>query len=231
MGEIQVVILLPETVVFNNVRRLFVLFPILAIAGCSGALGNFAGKIVAQPDPTIELLESELRWMEDNLYRMDYQLDCCLEHLESARRNNATLRIELAENRNGSSNASSTSPALPTRANTTNDVEGFDEEKALDDEDLYDLSAPVIKLGVPAKDEDEADETNPAVGDGESDPSTENPDERIPRRAVSRAERVPLGPSIGAGSRQVARGWRARRSGDQRRHSRVVGLLVSHPDR
>ncbi len=25
------------------------------------------------PDPTVDLLESELRWMEDNLYQMDHR--------------------------------------------------------------------------------------------------------------------------------------------------------------
>jgi len=28
----------------------------------------------SQPNPSIELLESELRWMEDQLYAMDYEL-------------------------------------------------------------------------------------------------------------------------------------------------------------
>ncbi len=48
------------------------------------------------PDPSIELLESELRWMEDQLYLMDRQQDNTSSQLESCQRDNRALRNELA---------------------------------------------------------------------------------------------------------------------------------------
>jgi hypothetical protein len=47
------------------------------------------------PDPSIELLESELRWMEDQLYEMDHQLNIHCAQLDSARRANASLRRQV----------------------------------------------------------------------------------------------------------------------------------------
>ena len=77
------------------------------VGGCQRAVRRFSGnaaagivdRVVAQPDSTVELLEAELRWMEDNLYRMDDELDVVLLQLDSARRDNAVLRLELAEAR------------------------------------------------------------------------------------------------------------------------------------
>gem|GEM_PF-2749769 len=65
----------------------------------SSAAGGVVDRVVAQPDSTVELLEAELRWMEDNLYRIDDQLETATLELESARRDNAMLRLELAEAR------------------------------------------------------------------------------------------------------------------------------------
>lgn len=48
------------------------------------------------PDPSIELLESELRWMEDQLYDMDRAMTQNCRTLESCQRENAALRHELA---------------------------------------------------------------------------------------------------------------------------------------
>ena len=68
-------------------RTLFlpVFAAVLVIAGCQSA-----------PDPSIELLESELRWYEDQLYLMDRQLGQCCQQLESVRRYNQALQSELA---------------------------------------------------------------------------------------------------------------------------------------
>ena len=54
-----------------------------ALIGCRG------------PDPSIELLESELRWMEDQLYEMDHQLNLHCAQLDSTRRANASLRQQI----------------------------------------------------------------------------------------------------------------------------------------
>ncbi len=63
---------------------LAVILTCLAPLGCRG------------PDPSIELLESELRCMEDQLYEMDRQLGIYGAQLESCRRYNASLRLQLA---------------------------------------------------------------------------------------------------------------------------------------
>lgn len=63
----------------------------------ASAAGGIADRVIAQPDSTVELLEAELRWMEDNLYRIDDKLETTLLQLESARRDNAMLRLELTE--------------------------------------------------------------------------------------------------------------------------------------
>lgn len=128
----------------------------------SGAAASAVDRIVTQPDSTVELLEAELRWMEDNLYRMDDQLDNALGQLQSARRNNAILRLELAEARRADSTyvpaSSGGSSILRSNGAKSNGGNGaakpkanggdFDEEtKELDDTDPYNLD---ISLGEPA---------------------------------------------------------------------------------
>jgi hypothetical protein len=83
------------------------------------------------PDPSVELLESELRWLEDNLYSLDDQLERCCEQLASAQRNNDVLRKELAAARRPSSEA------RPTEA----------PDRGPPAEDEFDLSPPVVEYG------------------------------------------------------------------------------------
>ncbi|MCA9215287.1 MAG: hypothetical protein KDB27_19605 [Planctomycetales bacterium] len=71
----------------NTARKLLL---VLAVAS-TGLFG-----CQATPDPSIELLESELRWYEDQLYLMDRQLGQCCQQLESTRRYNAALQAEIA---------------------------------------------------------------------------------------------------------------------------------------
>lgn len=126
-------------------------------------------KVVAQPDPTVQLLEAELRWMEDNLYRLDDQLDCCLEDLESARRNNSILRLELAEARKQSASAGKAGygPSNPA-ANVADEL--FDEEQDTEDDTVFDdLAPPSIELGTPD------DTTSPRAGAATSTPSPASP--------------------------------------------------------
>ena len=88
------------------------------------------------PDPTVELLESELRWWEDNFYALDDQLDLCCAQLESARRNNTALRAELA--------AALARDHEPSSA-------GADDYDVETDEELYSLDVPTVELGEPDK--------------------------------------------------------------------------------
>jgi hypothetical protein len=72
---------------------------LLVLAGCQTT------------DPSIELLESEMRWMEDQLYALDQQLDQTCLQLASARNSNRALRRELAELKRQQTVAPGTSPA------------------------------------------------------------------------------------------------------------------------
>ena len=69
--------------VFERHRRLL-LIAVITFAGCQTT------------DPSVELLESELRWMEDQLYSLDRQLDRTCMQLASAKNSNRALQRELA---------------------------------------------------------------------------------------------------------------------------------------
>ncbi len=60
-------------------------------------LPAFLGGCRSTPDPSIELLESELRWYEDQLYLMNRELTTCHHQLESARRFNRSLQSEMSQ--------------------------------------------------------------------------------------------------------------------------------------
>lgn len=141
-------------------HRLFIVLLGLA-CGCNQqrAIRNVTDALVTQPDPTVELLESELRWMEDNLYQLDAQLEASKRQLDSTRRENAALRLELAEQprvRNETSQNESDQPTEPTLSKQ-NQAEGYDEE-SLTDDDLLDF-APKIELGTPERNESNRDPT------------------------------------------------------------------------
>lgn len=64
--------------------RIMTLLILLTLAGCR------------QANPDVEMLESELRWMEDQVYLLDQQLQVKSAELESARRSNTSLKNLLA---------------------------------------------------------------------------------------------------------------------------------------
>ena len=107
------------------------------------------------PNPSIELLESELRWMEDQLYTLDYQLDQQSRQLDSCRRNNTALKNQLHDLQNGQGELSfgqarSEEPtptiSTPTENRSTNpsspptvaapDVDEFEDDLQIPDVDL-----------------------------------------------------------------------------------------------
>ncbi|MFO0914552.1 MAG: hypothetical protein U0795_16455 [Pirellulales bacterium] len=63
---------------------------LLTLAGCR------------QANPDVEMLESELRWLEDQVYLLDQQLQVKSAELESARRSNTSLKNLLATQQSGS---------------------------------------------------------------------------------------------------------------------------------
>lgn len=132
------------TVVFNQTLLCIAVGLLLPLAGCR------------TPDPSVELLESELRWMEDNLYMLDDQLERCCEQLESARRNNAALRTQLAE-----AQTQATASPTPTPADRkSNDDAPFDEESM---DDL--LSIPKVEVN-PTEEELPSDTKTRGAVDG-----------------------------------------------------------------
>ena len=128
--------------------------------------------------------------MEDNLYRMDNELEQTLIQLDSARRDNAVLRFELAEARKATTkNSSSKASSAPAA-----DEGPFDEEvNELSDEELLNLS-PSIELGKP---DSTIREPEPDNGDGGSaDPDgIDNPltpvEERIQIEGLPDPQAVP----------------------------------------
>ncbi|MDG2382575.1 MAG: hypothetical protein P8N76_12975 [Pirellulaceae bacterium] len=102
----------------------FVLALSLILSGCKGT------------DSSIELLESELRWMEDQLYVMDRELANTQAKLDSSQRYNEALKKELKQDKSPASRSVPTpSPAI--------EAETFDES---------DLVIPEIDLGPDADD-------------------------------------------------------------------------------
>ncbi len=135
----------------------------LAAAGCRG------------PDPSIELLESELRWMEDEFYDMDRQLGLHCAQLQSCRQNNAALRQQIAQLERGSASPESGQPQLadpgtdrrsvapaptPTYEEpdlTIPEIEygppSDEADSELDEKDSLDSATPPRETRVPARDD------------------------------------------------------------------------------
>ena len=107
------------------VRHLFFVLALsLSLSGCKGT------------DSSIELLESELRWMEDQLYVMDRELANTQAKLDSSQRYNEALKKEIKQDRGSSSRSVPTpTPAI--------------EEETFDESDLV---IPEIDLGPDADD-------------------------------------------------------------------------------
>jgi hypothetical protein len=123
-------------------------------------------------DPSIELLESEMRCMEDQLYALDRQLDLTFQQLTSANNSNRALRRELAEiQRDRAQTRTAPTPKTAPPAVDVPEIEQFDEQ---------DLTIPRIELGPestegPTSTERAAPQAQPPAqtpGGSESAPST-----------------------------------------------------------
>lgn len=90
-------------------------------------------------DPSVELLESELRWMEDQLYMMDRQLDKCCQQLQKAQLQNQALQKQLDEKQSpASSSTSAGSKGGKPKSNNQSDP---------DELNLDELETPDVDLG------------------------------------------------------------------------------------
>lgn len=87
-------------------------------------------------DPSVELLETEMRWLEDHLYLLDDQLEQKCAQVASCRRENTALRREL--NRQLPANS-----ATPRRAAASTGASDADVESG-------ELTPPNINLGEPS---------------------------------------------------------------------------------
>jgi hypothetical protein len=98
-----------------NTRCALWLTMVLAMAGCR------------TPDPSVDLLEGELRWLEDQLYQAEdeYRLKCA--QLASCRRENQTLRKAASKGARGATlqpldGASSSPEESPERSAPSEDI-------------------------------------------------------------------------------------------------------------
>ena len=109
----------------------------LAPSGCRG------------PDSSIELLESELRGMEDQLYELDRQLSVHCAQLESCRRYNAALRQQLEESlrRPAARPATKAPPTSPPAAGNRTEPKRTAPRGTEPQIDDSDLNVPEIDYG------------------------------------------------------------------------------------
>jgi len=126
-----------------NSRLIVVLLCACALVGC-------------RSDPSIDLLESELRWMEDQLYLLDAELEQTVAELDSCRRENSTLRAEAGQ------------PASRLKSNQPARVSDPQRPR---EPDLPDLTPPSVEPGLPAEPDVQLPEpsTTPPPLDGEDD--------------------------------------------------------------
>ena len=121
----------------NLSQKLVLVLPLFALCGC---------RALQSPDPSVQLLESELRWMEDNLYALDDQLDRCISQLESSRRDNESLREELTRI---SANSSTARPAANSSQASSDEESGDGGFDVPSDDELLNLKSPVVDAGTP----------------------------------------------------------------------------------
>jgi hypothetical protein len=115
----------------RHLSRLFV--AVMLLAGCQA------------PNPSIELLESELRWMEDQLYALDRQLDQTCLQLASAQNSNRALQRELSRMQRSTSPPAAAPSAREASPPSDRLVPpGVEVPEELDEEDL---EVPRIELG------------------------------------------------------------------------------------
>jgi len=147
-------------------------------------------------DPAAELLESELRAQEDQIYHLDREVDRLYDQLASARRNNQSLRQQLAKQPRGGTDAAAgssrprvdrgapansprpsaaeskprsnaTGPSLPPAIVPVPDPNSMDPE---------DLQVPQIELG-PTHDSPRPSAANPAAEEEKAPPTGQSPTE------------------------------------------------------
>ena len=130
------------------------------------------------PNPSIELLESELRWMEDQLYEMDRQLDEACLKLSSCQRDNSSLRRQLEALHQPGARRSASSTAngarSPSDANASPEKTPDDALPAVDVPDVEELNEqleiPDVELGPNADSIPEwSPERDPTPPTGEED--------------------------------------------------------------
>ena len=137
-----------------DVRYLLLILALcLCTAGCRGT------------DASVELLESELRWMEDQLFLMDQELSMTHAKLHSSQRFNDSLKQELDDlRRNGSDSGfsgGSSGGRPPRRDDPINDM---------------DLSIPEIDLGAGDDSLNNGDGSQNENGTGDDAPRIDDPD-------------------------------------------------------
>jgi len=132
-------------------------------------------------DPSIELLESELRAQENDIYALDRQNSRLLAQLASCRKNNQALRQQLSQRApSGEPSAKpsrSARPTAPRERQTPQDTRPRPPASPVPDPanvDPNDLEIPEIDLGPDAQPDAETDSL---PGDGEAmDPSSDGID-------------------------------------------------------
>jgi hypothetical protein len=140
----------------------------LAVVGCCApALLLFAG---CRSDGSRELLERELRLQEDRIFRLEDELDDKCRQLDSAHRENQSLKQELrGDGGAGSSPAYKASPAMPARPTVPPEVvlpPLVEEPEALSPpESKADTSTPAGSLYRDEGDDENRGEAPPFGGD------------------------------------------------------------------
>ncbi len=166
----------------------YVRHSLLAVVVCLAPLG------CRGPDPSIELLESELRCMEDQLYELDRQVNVHCTQLESCRRYNAALRQQLDEStRRPAAPPAAAERATPPAAKSTPPQRAApaNNEPQIDESDL---NVPEIDYG-PSQSSPEPNPTNQRPASTPKGPDTDAPQADVTQADVTQADRVDVGVS------------------------------------
>ena len=126
-------------------------------------------------DPSVDLLESELRWLEDRMYLMDEELEQKCAELDSCRRNHASL-IQVNSHPPSRRTDSITNQEDDRESANRSAPDSFhprQPEDAFNELTIPELSPPVIEEGIPA-DAEESDSENGALESCKPPKSTKN---------------------------------------------------------